>query len=197
MKLDLVHDIQTAYRKVVDAMSRPGQLADLTDEAGKADRDTGCYSSTLVIARMLLDTEVSFKVLSADEERVTNVFNQLTYAKAVTAEQADYIFVLHNATPEQLLRAFESAKIGELTDPHHSATIIVETASLSEGDVLTLAGPGIRHSATAKMTASMDWVDVREEKNAEFPLGIDLIFVDNDHRLLGLPRTTKVSKEVG
>ncbi|WP_409342840.1 phosphonate C-P lyase system protein PhnH [Paenibacillus sp. MBLB4367] len=196
MKLDLVHDIQTSYRKVVDAMSRPGVIADLAEEAGKLGKDAGCFPSTLLIAMMLLDTEVSFKVISAKEAEVTHLFNQLTYARAAEAEQADYVFVLQDAASDDLRSALEGAKIGDLLDPHHSATVVVESESLTGTgeDALRLTGPGIEDACFAQVNMQADWVEIRAERNAEYPLGIDLLFVDTDHRLLCLPRTTQVSK---
>ncbi|MFM1652173.1 phosphonate C-P lyase system protein PhnH [Brevibacillus sp. B_LB10_24] len=195
MKLDLVHDIQTSYRKVIDSMSRPGLISDLSAEAGKLDGDAGCFPSTMIIARMLLDTEVTFKVFSEKEARVTHLFNQLTYAKAVEAERADFIFVLQDAASDDLRNALQRAKIGELVDPHQSATVIVETEAVSGDKALRLTGPGIHAESFVQVKASADWIHIREEKNAEYPRGIDLIFIDKSHRLLCLARTTQIRKE--
>ncbi|WP_019122110.1 phosphonate C-P lyase system protein PhnH [Brevibacillus massiliensis] len=195
VKLDLVHDIQASYRKVVDSMSRPGLISDLAAEAGKLDRDAGCFPSTMIIAMMLLDTEVTFKVFSEKEAQVTHMFNRLTYANTAEAERADFIFVLQDAASDDLRNALQKAKIGELIDPHQSATVIVETEAVSGDKALRLTGPGIRGESFVQVKASADWIQIREEKNAEYPLGIDLIFIDESHRLLCLPRTTQIRKE--
>jgi len=47
MEYDLVHDIQKAYRKIIDCQSSPGTITDLNDEAKKIDLDIGCLKSTI------------------------------------------------------------------------------------------------------------------------------------------------------
>jgi alpha-D-ribose 1-methylphosphonate 5-triphosphate synthase subunit PhnH len=195
MKLDLVHDIQTAYRKMIDSMSRPGLISDLREEAVKLDKSEGCFPATLLTAMMLLDTEVTFKVVSEREAEVARMFNQLTYAKAAEVHQADFIFVLQDAAPGALRSALEKANIGELVNPHLSATIVVEMNGASGHEALRLTGPGIQEMSFVQLAAGMDWVDIRAERNIEYPLGIDLMFVDADHHVLCLPRTTQVLKE--
>ncbi|MDD9266743.1 phosphonate C-P lyase system protein PhnH [Paenibacillus sp. GCM10023248] len=195
--LDRVHDIQTAYRRVVDAMARPGTIADLSEEAAKLDGVQGCLPATFLLAQMLLDTEVTFKVVSEREKETAYWLSQLTYAKEAALEEADFIFVLQDASPECLLQAIEAAKVGELKDPHSSSTVIVESAGVAGGGTkLRFTGPGIQSSAAAQLAIGGDeWIDARAERNAEFPLGLDLMFTDASHRLLAVPRTTQVVKE--
>ncbi|MFD2115806.1 phosphonate C-P lyase system protein PhnH [Paenibacillus yanchengensis] len=195
MSFDLVHDMQTSYRKVIDSMSRPGLITNLCEEADKWDGDFPCFPATLTIARLLLDSEVSFKVFTEKEADLNNLFNQLTFSKAAETDQADYIFVLQDARHGDLRNAIEKAKNGSLNDPHHSATIVIETGGISGENELKLMGPGIKGENFVKVQTSLDWMDIREERNAEYPLGIDLIFVDVDHHLLCLPRTVRVMKE--
>ncbi|OCT12241.1 phosphonate C-P lyase system protein PhnH [Paenibacillus pectinilyticus] len=195
MSLDLIHDIQSAYRKLIDSLSRPGTVSDLSAEAGKLGMDQGCLPSTQVLAAMLLDPEVSFTVFSERKAQVTHVFKQMSYAREVDASEADFIFVLGDAPSEDLTRALEIAKIGDLQDPHFSATLIIETESLSNGTKLRLSGPGIQSSSNAKVTINDAWLDIRAARNCEYPLGLDIIFVDAAHRLLALPRTTQVLVE--
>ncbi|WP_028548457.1 phosphonate C-P lyase system protein PhnH [Paenibacillus sp. UNC451MF] len=195
MKLDMVHDIQTAYRKLIDSMSRPGTISDLSLEAGKLDMVQGLLPATLIIAQMLLDTEVTFKVVSERESQIAHLLSQWTYAKEAVLDTADFIFVMSDAAQGELLRTLETAKIGDLMDPHSSSTIIMETESLFGGIKLSLAGPGIQTSSRAEMLISDEWTDARAVRNAEFPLGLDMIFIDKFHRVLALPRTTQVVKE--
>ncbi|MEC0231804.1 phosphonate C-P lyase system protein PhnH [Paenibacillus alba] len=195
MKLDLVHDVQRAYRKLVDSLSRPGIVSDLTEEAGKLETGNGCLPATWIMAEMLLDTEVSFKVFSERETQVTQWFKQTSYAREAEVGEADYIFVLRDAQPDDLLQALQAAKIGDLRDPHFSATLIIETDSLYGGTKLRLSGPGIQSFSSAEMLLGGNWMDARAERNAEYPLGLDCILVDASHRLLALPRTTQVQVE--
>lgn len=196
MKLDLVHDIQTAYRKVIDSMSRPGMISNISEESLRANFKTGCFPATEVLMLMLLDTEVTFKVISNREEEVTRLINQLTYAKTAEADQADFIFVLKDCDQETLETTMKSAKAGSLVNPHESAMMIIETDSVSCGSNLIMTGPGIAAEQAACISKADTWLGIREEKNAEYPLGIDLIFTDANHDVLCLPRTTQIRKVV-
>ncbi|KLU66615.1 alpha-D-ribose 1-methylphosphonate 5-triphosphate synthase subunit PhnH [Desulfosporosinus acididurans] len=196
MKLDLVHDIQTAYRKTLASMSRPGLIKNLRDQADKVAMEIGCFNSTLVLALMLFDTEVTFKICSEHEAEMAKLINQLTYAKATELESADYILILHDSKPGDLEEAFQIARSGDLLDPHKGATLIIETDVVSNERNLTLKGPGIEKENYMDVTLNGQWVDWREEKNSEYPLGIDLIFTDREDNILCLPRTTQIIKQV-
>jgi len=196
MKLDLVHDIQAAYRKTLDSMSRPGLISNIHIQADKVKMESGCFDSTLILVLMLFDTEVKFKVCSEREAEIAKLINQLTYAKVADVESADYILVLKDAKPEDWEKAFRMAYPGDLLDPHKAATLIIEVESVSNDRVLTLTGPGIGNECFADVITSERWVELRAEKNSEYPLGIDLIFTDGDDNLLCLPRTTQIMKQV-
>ncbi|MGO4494900.1 phosphonate C-P lyase system protein PhnH [Paenibacillus sp. 2RAB27] len=194
--LDKVHDIQTAYRHVIDVMSRPGTIADLSEEAGKLNQTLECLAATSILAHMLLDTEVTFKVVSERESKMAHLLSQLTYAKEAELEKADFIFILLDAAPGSLLQALEAAKIGDLQDPHRSATIIIETTSLLAQEIkVRMTGPGIQAETKIEIAMNEDWLDIRTQRNSEYPLGIDLIFVDDSHHIWALPRTTQIVKE--
>ncbi len=196
MKLDLVHDLQQAYRKTLDSMSRPGMINNFRDQADKMDLETGCFDATFVLLLMLFNTEVKFSVCSKRETEMAKLINQLTYAKVTEVENADYILVLRDAQPKELERAIRSAYPGDLRDPHKAATIIIEVDSLSNGRDLTLTGPGIEKESYVKVITTDSWIDLRAEKISEYPLGIDLIFTDPFDNIVCLPRTVQISKQV-
>ncbi|KKK36573.1 phosphonate metabolism protein PhnH [Mesobacillus campisalis] len=194
MKLDAVHYLQAVYRKMVDSASRPGHISDLRKEAGLAGTITGCSPSLLVMALTLLDQEVTFSVISNQADKVSKLINQLTYAKQTETAYADYIFILGDASRGALAEAIEKAKPGTLKNPHGSGTIIAEVDSVISGDPLFLTGPGIEETETVFMNVRDSWVEARRDKNREFPLGVDLMFIDQHHQLLYLPRTTQITE---
>ncbi|MGG0718035.1 phosphonate C-P lyase system protein PhnH [Robertmurraya massiliosenegalensis] len=197
MKLDMVHDIQTVYRKIVNSMARPGQLADLSKETALIEENEA--KPFLLLAFTLFDQEVSFKVFSKKEAIISKLINQYTYAKPVETEEADYIFVLKDAEETALKEAIEKAKPGTLKNPHDSATIFVEVDEVTNTSTLRLEGPGIQIDEYVHVETKREWVEDRQVKNEEFPLGVDLMFVDQEHQLLSLPRTTqiKVNRVIG
>ncbi|MGM0885618.1 MAG: phosphonate C-P lyase system protein PhnH [Bacillota bacterium] len=197
MNLDIVHDIQTVYRKLVTATSRPGTLVVLDREARTLDVQMECLSSTILLARTVLDHEVSFKVISKAEEAVSRMINQLTYSKPVDLPEADFIFILHDASEEQMKEALIKAKVGNLLNPHESAMIILEVPDVTKGDSMILSGPGIQDESFLSLPNVSAWLAARNEKNMEFPLGIDMYFVDQQDRLIALPRTTQIRENGG
>ena len=156
MKLDLIHDIQQVYRKVLNAMARPGVIEDISEASQKIDLAWGVYKGTLALMHMLLDTEVSYKMISKEEKAITQLVNQLTYAKATTTEEADYIFILEDASKDQIEEALAKAKIGSLIDPHISATVLMESPVITNEEKLLLKGPGIEKEHYLEVQISGD-----------------------------------------
>jgi alpha-D-ribose 1-methylphosphonate 5-triphosphate synthase subunit PhnH len=196
LELDIVHDLQSVYRKMVDSMSRPGHISDLKKEAALVDTEDikGCSASFLLLALTLFDQEVSFKVFSPQAGMVTQTINQLTYAKLSETKDADFLLILQDAEKGSLEEAIINAKPGTLKNPHTSATIIVEVDSVTSGKTLLLKGPGIHTTELVHLDINENWLESRQEKNKEYPLGVDLIFIDQNHQLLSLPRTTQVTR---
>ncbi|MCK1991933.1 phosphonate C-P lyase system protein PhnH [Peribacillus muralis] len=197
MNLDVVHDIQTVYRKLVTATSRPGNSVVLEREAKTLDIQMECLSSTILLARTVLDPEVTFKVISKAEEAVSRMINQLTYSKPVDLPEADFIFILQDASDEQMKEALNMAKVGNLLNPHESAMIILEVPDVTKGVSMILSGPGIQEESFISLPNVSAWLGARNEKNKEFPLGIDMYFVDQQDRLIALPRTTQIKGNGG
>lgn len=195
MKLDMVHDIQSVYRKVLNAMAKPGVIENLQKEAEKVEIETNCYKSTFLMMMMLLDREVSFNVVSEKSVDVSSLISQMTYAKVKPIEEADYIFVLKDACDKQLDMVIRKSKIGDLIDPNKSATIIAEFKCLNDGEnILNFKGPGIKNLCEARISGERKWIKERSVKNEEYPLGIDLIYVDEKNNVMCIPRTTSITE---
>lgn len=194
MKLDLVHDLQAVYRQILNSMSRPGLISNIAAEAAKVDMETGCFKSTFILALLLLDTEVTFKVYDAAEPGFTQLISRLTYAQAAATAEADFIFVLQNAGGEALTEALTQAYAGDLLNPHKAATLIIETDYAGNDRELVLTGPGIAGENYVKIAGTDGWIEERAAKNKEYPLGVDIIFADRTDNLLGLPRTTQIQR---
>ncbi|MFJ5624221.1 phosphonate C-P lyase system protein PhnH [Peribacillus loiseleuriae] len=194
MKLDVVHDLQAVYRKLVDATSRPGTVMELQKEVEGLDVQTNCLATTLLFALTVLDPEVTFKVITQHEAAVSGMINQLTYSKSVDVSDADFIFILEDALHEEMEEALSQAKVGNLSNPHESAMIILEVSDVTKGKPMKLSGPGIQGETNLNMQNASNWMAMRNEKNVEFPLGIDMYFVDQQNQLLAIPRTTQINE---
>jgi alpha-D-ribose 1-methylphosphonate 5-triphosphate synthase subunit PhnH len=194
MRLDPVGDLQKVFRKLMRSMSRPGTLADLSEEALKLDLPFSINKALLLAAMSLLDAEVTFDVASRDGVRASaaELVSKLTYARLAPPGAADYILVPgggRGAAP-----AILAARAGTLIDPHLGATLLIEAERIAEGGPLLLSGPGIDGTATLGLELETGWIEARESKNAEYPLGVDLVFVDSEYRLAAIPRTTRITQ---
>ncbi|PAQ15778.1 phosphonate C-P lyase system protein PhnH [Bacillaceae bacterium SAOS 7] len=195
MGLDRIHDIQAIYREVLDAMARPGSIHSIEAQASKEEVISGCYVGTLALAKTLIDTEVTYYLPVAHAE-LNQLFYQHTHAKQAELREADFLFILRQGNDGELRESLLNAKRGTLTDPHQSATIIVEVDQLfSKGDLL-LSGPGIETEVEIAIHGSEEWLEVRAEVNSEYPLGIDLIFIDANQQIVCIPRTTQMKRRV-
>ncbi|MGL4798251.1 MAG: phosphonate C-P lyase system protein PhnH [Cellulosilyticaceae bacterium] len=193
MELERVHAIQQAYRKVLETLARPGHIETVQIEGEALQLEAPTFKGTLVMMLMLLDAEVSFHVVS-QEEQVSHFITNMTYAKATSVDEADYVFVLQDATETMLMGAMAAAKKGDLIDPQKSATFIMEVSEVSGKEELILEGPGIKNQSFMKLGQQTGWLALRTQKNSEYPLGIDMIFVDSVGHVGSLPRTTQVRR---
>ena len=180
LKLDPVWqaDIQQSnFRLLLDAMAYPGRCFAL-----HAVPNEGHVA--LSVLATLLDADVTlsdpYNLLSADDW-------PMLQAKATSADKADYVLCDASQLPSFL------PKLGTLPEPDQSATLIVKVNKLGKGDLkLKLSGPGIKDSEILNVDGlNTEWLSKRDDWVCAFPLGVDMILLDEQH-VAALPRTTKV-----
>lgn len=192
MTIEIVHQTQEVFRMILHCMSRPGTIENIRDIEKTINAHGDCPQSIFVTAITLLDAEVSFCVIGEHAREIEESLSSFTFAKVADVEEADYIFVMKD-TPKKLMRhVLKFAKKGTFENPDRSATILVETEKLSNEPSLTLRGPGIQDTVMVEIAESTFWLTAREEANHEFPLGIDMILIDEESNLMCLPRTTTI-----
>src|SRR5262249_25576173 len=196
---DEVFHAQRHFRSLLDSLSRPGTIHALAPAS--CTPPGGLNRATALAAFALMNADVSFHVVSmTDVEAAYLTAN--TSAKASAIDAAAFIVLNGNESPA----ALEGASCGTLAYPDTSATLILQVDALSTtacagGVKLTLRGPGIDGRAEAfARNLNVDLLVALQARNAEFPLGIDTILTCDDResgqpRVMGIPRTTKVSWE--
>lgn len=195
MNFNMVHDTQTVYRKILNCLARPGTTENITTESTRLNLELPLSKNLMAMAFTLLDSEVSFAAITTAQMAVERRIQQLTYAKKTTVAQADYIFITQETSAATIHQVITDAKNGTLLNPHAAATLIVEVPELFErpnAESLLIKGPGIKGEKEFTVAGCNDWLQARETKNAEFPLGIDMFFVDTAGNILALPRTTRI-----
>jgi alpha-D-ribose 1-methylphosphonate 5-triphosphate synthase subunit PhnH len=173
---------QEAFRILLQALSRPGEILPFTP----ADRD----AALPVLLQTLLDHEVNFQVIGPDRDLLAPMIADLTGSRLTEAATADFLIVTQGSSQGAIL----AAKRGTLEYPDQGATVIYLVAGLGgqQQDALRLKlrGPGV---ATARQVLisglQAEEILALRKVNEEFPLGVDCFFLDQEGRVMGLPRS--------
>jgi alpha-D-ribose 1-methylphosphonate 5-triphosphate synthase subunit PhnH len=181
---------QRAFRRLLQAMSRPGRVYVLPPAAG-----SGPWGPMLSLLESLLDHEVSFAVVGdGGPENLQSLIAGRTRSRVAAPHEADFLIVAGGDSGGETLRA----RRGTLSYPDTSATVVYRVKSLLfvEGDEVraSLKGPGIREEirlGDIRGLAPRELGYLREA-NAEFPLGVDAVFIDDAGRILCIPRSTDI-----
>jgi len=168
---------QIHFRQLLDAMARPGKCHPLASVPGDGP-------VVLSLLATLLDAEVTL----ADPYNLLRPGDwSMLQVKSGSAEKADYVLCDARQLPDFL------PKLGTLPCPDQSATLILIVSQLGQGVMsLKLSGPGIADTVKLQIKGlDQQWLNSREDWVSAFPLGVDLILID-DKQVAALPRTTRV-----
>lgn len=212
-----VHDAQAVFRTVLNAMSEPGTLHDLTGiELLKENSDF--FSTSYALALSLFDNSTRICLSpSVDDEHVKNSLNfhcgcvfetvfkmtQGTAAKHVDAKESSVDFFILNADEWFDYYGHGLISIGDLSYPEKSTTIILQVNSLSEARFarakgFRLSGPGIENSRDVFISNSHDASDAAffesiQKNQTTFPLGLDFILCSKE-KVMALPRSVVIEE---
>ncbi|MEM9744819.1 MAG: phosphonate C-P lyase system protein PhnH [Pseudomonadota bacterium] len=180
-------DAQRIYRRLLTAMSRPGQLEDLSETP---EPPAGFTRATAGVALTLLDFETPVWLDPALRDGEAEAWLRFhCNCPFVDDPMAAAFAIVVNTAAMPRLDAFDQ---GDARYPDRSTTIIVQVPSLSRGSAVTLEGPGIDGSIeVAPDGVPADFWEQVAANGSEFQLGVDLMLVD-DEAVLGLPRTARV-----
>ncbi|MFZ5720701.1 MAG: phosphonate C-P lyase system protein PhnH [Pseudomonadota bacterium] len=184
---DPTRDSQSVFRRVMEAVARPGAIQDLSFAP---EPPAGLGRAAAAVALTLFDFETpvwldpALRGAAADWLRFhcacPIVDDPGRAAFAIVADVAD-------APP---LSAFHQ---GDAKYPDRSTTVIIQTAALVGGRCATLEGPGIKgRSAIAPPGLNGVFWEQVQANHAQFQFGVDLIFAAGD-LITALPRSTRVT----
>jgi alpha-D-ribose 1-methylphosphonate 5-triphosphate synthase subunit PhnH len=190
---DKVFDTQKFYRQMLDTMARPGKICPLPVLDLRPPAGLGTFAAG--IAFTLLDSETGFAVAPArDDWREYLRLNTGAEAEPVSAAE----FIIADGRLD--LPEINEINRGNLLSPEEGSTLILLVDRVSGGGpgaCLTLSGPGVKGSA-ALVAQGLDPANLDRilRLNEEFPLGIDVFFVDPYGNLAAVPRSSAVDWEV-
>lgn len=185
---DPVFDAQRLFRAVLDAMSHPGrivQLSDLPDAPPPLNRTAAAVCLTLAD----FDTPLWIDDQSAAAEAARR---HLRFHCGCSLPEAHGEAAFAVATDPMTLPPLASFAQGSDEYPDRSATIVLQVDRLSDQAGVMLSGPGIEHKTAfdAGPLPTGFWEQVRANGTL-FPRGVDLVFAAAD-RLAALPRSIRV-----
>jgi alpha-D-ribose 1-methylphosphonate 5-triphosphate synthase subunit PhnH len=185
---DPTRESQAVFRKVMDAVARPGTIQDL---AFAPDPPQGLDRGAGAVALTLFDFETPVWLDPALRGGVAEGWMRFHCGCPLTDDPAQAAFALiTDALTAPELAAFNP---GDAKYPDRSTTLVIRLPSLEGGQRVTLKGPGIKDQASLALDGLPPgfWEQVRDNQ-ARFQFGVDLIFVAGD-RLTALPRSTRVT----
>jgi len=194
MSFDAVHDLQAAFRGLLEAFSFPGRAVDLSRPALAIAGLLPDGAALGLAAAVMIDQETSYFIEdpladSAGGGLANFLIEWSSIAPAQVGEAA--FIVLPRFDDARLAELIGAARAGTLADPHLGATLLVGVDDLDGGDACVLSGPGIETARPVVLPAG-EWRRARRDKVKEFPLGIDMAWFDRKHRVIALPRTTRL-----
>jgi alpha-D-ribose 1-methylphosphonate 5-triphosphate synthase subunit PhnH len=183
-----VESAQRCFRAVMDAMASPGTVAQIADDVA-APAPLAAASAAIALTLADYETPVWLDQRLAEAPAVARWLRFHTGAE-VTADprQAALAFVADPAG----MPPGEAFAIGTSEYPDRSTTIALQLQTLTEGQPMRLAGPGIkgvRSFAPAPLPTVV--AEILAANRALFPRGIDLLLVAND-AVAALPRSVRI-----
>lgn len=188
--LDPTRESQTIFRKVMEAMARPGTVQDVSvapDAPQGLDRAAGAVALTL------FDFETPTWLDPALRGGGAESWLRFHCGCPLTAEPLEAAFAL--VTDLAAAPALAAFNQGDAKYPDRSTSLVIQLPALEGGPRVTLTGPGIKGEAQLALAGLPDgfWDQVRTN-HTQFQFGVDLIFVAGD-RLTALPRSTRVTTQ--
>lgn len=167
-----------AFRAVIESMARPGTIWKIEGATPPAPLSVAAGTVLLTLAD---GTTPVYLAGAADCPAVRDWINFHIGAPLVGADRA--VFAVGEW---QDLCPLDRFCAGDPAYPDRSATLIVLMATLANSGP-RLTGPGIE----TEIRLSLPETTAFQANTAQFPLGLDFLFVAGD-KVAGLPRSTRV-----
>jgi alpha-D-ribose 1-methylphosphonate 5-triphosphate synthase subunit PhnH len=180
---DPVHEAQSCFRAVLDAMSHPGRIAQVS---GVRAPSTICVAAGAILLTLVDHETPLWLDPNAEPARKWIEFH---CGVPIVTKPDKCAFALALSLPD-----LNRLPAGTHESPETSATVICHVKSFDNGKHFRLTGPGLRETASLTVDGlPRDFVMIWRRNHALFPRGIDLILCAGD-RLTALPRTVSIEE---
>jgi alpha-D-ribose 1-methylphosphonate 5-triphosphate synthase subunit PhnH len=189
---DPVRESQIAFRKIMEAVARPGTRADF-GHAVEAPAGIGVAAATVALA--LLDFETLVWVDPALRGGEAEAWVRFHCGCALTTNPAEAAFAI--VTDVANAPALNAFNLGDARYPDRSTTLILQVESLDAGEAVSLAGPGIEDRTVVSPSGLPEgfWAQMRDN-NAKFQFGVDVLIVSGSF-LTAVPRSSQIQIQGG
>jgi alpha-D-ribose 1-methylphosphonate 5-triphosphate synthase subunit PhnH len=184
---DPVHDAQSCFRTVLDAMAHPGSVTLLQGSlAGLPPAPLGPAAISIALTLCDIDTLIWLDKASAAAAGYLAFHCGAPFAN--TPDQARFAFIADAAA----LPPLDTFALGSDEYPERSATLVIEVSGLVNNSGILLHGPGIRDETRLGVAGlpTRFWAE-RQALAELFPRGLDVLFVC-DNKLAALSRSTRI-----
>ncbi len=190
---NLIHDSQSTFKVLLDALSRPGKICQITIEVSpSAGLNIACAAACLTLFD--LETQVWLQP-ELDEGAKDWLLFHTGCRFTEDTSQADFA-VIWNLDNMPDLAQF---KQGSPVCPEDSTTLLIQVVTFDLSLVFsskergyearTLTGAGIDEQITMPINLPDTFWQQWQQNHDSYPLGIDIYFFSNNE-VVGLPRTS-------
>ena len=182
-----VLDATACFRVVLDAMSRPAKIHSLPVSISPP---RGLSVGTVAVLLTLGDMDTPVWLAPECDTAEARAYLRFHAGCPILDDPEQAVFAV--VSVERDLSITEELSLGSAEYPDRSATVILESEGLIEGEGPLFSGPGFdkpRRFCVEEQPASL-WSRVAINQTL-FPRGLDWIFT-SDSQLAALPRSTKV-----
>lgn len=184
---DPVLDAQRSFRAALKALAEPGLVRNLDRAPALAALQPASYALCL----SFLDSDTPLWLAPGLDSPTLRANLAFHCGCPIVAEREQALFALLDEGELDDLSGFDS---GSDRYPDQSCTLLIQLAGLDGGASLEWRGPGIAEVRQVALPVSAGFWAQRAART-EFPRGLDAFFAAGE-RILGLPRSTRVSEPV-
>ena len=181
-----IHRDHATFRVILQATSCPGKGFALP----VSPENTSQQAAMIRMLGCLMDNEVTFTIIGDVDNIMADALAYHTGSTRTDVSEADFVLARQGATDGLLT----TIKRGTLEYPDKGATVLYLIDDITdEGGAAALTGPGINGTVRPSFTglAAGELAGLREA-NAEYPLGVDAVFLDKSGRIACIPRSTRI-----
>ena len=187
---DLIHDSQTTFKILLDALSRPGTIKQVTAQlTPPPGLNIACAAACLTL--LDLETKVWLQP-GLDKETNDWLLFHTGYCFTENIQQADFAVVWDLDNMPDL----SQFKQGTPVYPENSTALLIQVETFHETSLQqkqpTLTGAGVNRQITMPIDLPDTFWQRWQQNHNSYPLGVDIYFF-SDNKVVGLPRTSKIA----